>query len=78
MKGLLVLILRILFDEVFAKRITRGARGNNTGLQCSVNSANSPVKAWRLIFTHSILDTIVDQTNEYGEVRCNAVMVLVH
>ena len=55
------------FEDVFSKRNTRGAIGNSTGLQCSPNLVNSPAKAWRQIFTHSLLDKVVSYTNEYGE-----------
>ena len=58
------------FQEQFAKMSTRGNTGDRTGLQCSVNSVNSPGKAWRQIFTHSILDKIVAYTNDYGLDRC--------
>ena len=55
------------FNDVFASRSTRGAtRRMNTGLQVSVSSVNSPAKAWRQIFTSSILDKIVLHTNLYG------------
>ena len=60
-----------LFQQHFSKKITRGTDVNTsrTGLQCSPNSVNSPAKAWREIFTHSILDKIVAYTNEYGEIK---------
>ena len=57
------------FQEVFEKRNTRLSQGDRTGLQCSVNSVNSPTKSWRQIFTNSILDKIVLYTNQYGEQR---------
>ena len=61
------------FVEHFSKKETRGSTGdvgNTLGLQCSVNSVNSPAKAWQQIFTASILDKIVAHTNDYGEVYC--------
>ena len=55
------------FNNVFATKSTRGSTGTlNTGLQVSVSSVNSPAKAWRQIFTSSILDKIVSHTNAYG------------
>ena len=47
-----------------------GDVGNTLGLQCSVNSVNSPAKAWRQIFTAALLDKIVAHKNDYGEVYC--------
>ena len=41
-----------------------------TGLKCSYNTVNSPMKAWRHIFTASILEMIVKHTNEYGMLHC--------
>ena len=41
-----------------------------TGLRWSYNTVNSPMKAWRHIFTSSILDMIVKQTNEYCVLHC--------
>jgi hypothetical protein len=38
-----------------------------TGLQVPLAHANSVVKAWRLVFTSSILEMIVKHTNAYGE-----------
>ena len=57
------------FNEVFEKHNTRHLCGDRTGLQCSVNSVNSPLKAWRQIFTNSILDKIVLYTNQYRDNR---------
>ena len=51
------------FEESFTRRSTR----IKSGLQCSPSSVNTPSKAWRQIFTNSILDKIVGYTNEYGE-----------
>ena len=42
-----------------------------TRLQCSQNSANTPAKAWRQIFTESLLNKIVTYTNEYGVFKAN-------
>ena len=62
------------FAEEFQRRRTRlssgGCHGDRTGLQCAESSVNSPNKAWRQIFTNSILDKIVSYTNLYGEERC--------
>ena len=38
-------------------------------LLVSVNSVNSPSKAWRMIFTNAILNRITSYTNEYGHAR---------
>ena len=40
-----------------------------TGLVISHVSVNSPIKAWRSIFSNRILDTIVRYTNEYGSLK---------
>ena len=42
------------------------------GLQSSKNTVNSPMKAWRQVFTNSILDRIVKYTNEYGDCKLNS------
>ena len=34
------------FNEVFEKHNMRHSCGDRTGLQCSVNSVNSPLKDW--------------------------------
>jgi DNA polymerase III epsilon subunit-like protein len=52
------------FNAAFTSSCRSGA--NRTGLQVSPAMANSPIKAWRLIFTASILDRLVQHTNKYG------------
>ena len=47
------------FEESFTWRSTR----IKSGLQCSPSSVNTPSKAWRQIFTNSILDKIVGYTD---------------
>ncbi|KAG7373225.1 DNA polymerase III PolC [Nitzschia inconspicua] len=37
-----------------------------TGIQVSLSSVDSPIKAWRLIFSAEILGQIVKHTNKYG------------
>jgi hypothetical protein len=36
------------------------------GLQCSKNTVNSPLKAWRHIWKNSLLDNIVKYSDQYG------------
>jgi hypothetical protein len=60
-----------LFNDEFQKRSTRNADDvTRVGVQCSTNSVNSPSKAWSQIFTVSILNRIVQYTNDYGSVKC--------
>ncbi len=64
-----------LFKEEFSKRVTRNSNNTEanqvlvTGIQCAVNSINTPMKSWRQIFTNSILDKMVRYTNEYGSLK---------
>ncbi len=58
-----------LFEEKLRSSST--TRNNNNepllvGLKCSSNSVNSPPKAWNAIFTRSLIQRIVDYTNDYG------------
>ncbi|KAG7354197.1 PolC-type DNA polymerase III [Nitzschia inconspicua] len=53
------------FTERFSSPRRPGER--RTGLQVSEGMANSPIKAWRLIFTTAILERIVKHTNKYGQ-----------
>jgi DNA polymerase III epsilon subunit-like protein len=46
---------------------TRSGGKPVSGIQQSKNSLNSPMKAWRQIFTDKFLTKIVKYTNEYGE-----------
>lgn len=55
------------FDN-YQSATARGGR-SKTGLQCSPFDVNSPIRAWRQIFTHTILEKIVKYTNEYGVVH---------
>jgi Transposase IS4 len=56
-----------LFKEHFT---STGRSGRDmTGLQCSPIDVNTPMRAWRQIFTNSILDKIVRYTNEYGQLN---------
>jgi DNA polymerase III subunit epsilon len=66
-------------DELFAAamedndartRLRRESQ-NKTGVRCSVNSVNSPVKAWRHIFTSNLLEKVTKYTNEYGNAKCS-------
>ena len=54
-----------LFQEEF-KRVSR-TETVKTGLIAPIASVNSPLRAWRQIFTTHILDKIVQHTNDYGE-----------
>lgn len=58
-----------MFVDEQTRRQTRNTNGEQLtiGLQVSKNSVNSPLKAWRAIFTETILKKIVSYTNEYGE-----------
>jgi Transposase IS4 len=60
-----------LFNNKFSKRQTQNTSADEkrTGLQCSENLVNSPIKAWRSISTISILEKIVNYTNECGDVK---------
>ena len=42
---------------------------NKTGLQCNPMDVSTPIRAWRQIFTKTLLDKIVKYTNEYGEAK---------
>ena len=57
--------------EKFKEYMTSSSRSASakTGIQVSPASANSPIKAWRLIFTTTILERlpVVKHTNKYGE-----------
>ena len=55
-----------LFEEAFTSTNRSGKL--RTGLQVPPSYANSPIKAWRLMFTNSILEKIVKHTNAYGEI----------
>lgn len=61
--------------EVLRGCTTRNVEGReiNTGprLKISRNSVNSPIKAWRYIFTDVLLHKIVDYTNDYGNEKCS-------
>lgn len=59
--------------EKFQEVVTSTGRSGavRTGLQVSPVQANSPMKAWRLMFTNNILDKITRYTNRYGELQCN-------
>ena len=62
-----------LFENYFSHRyntreLNKNKKPTRVGIQVSVNSANSPMKAWKQIFTDKILNFVVKQTNEYGSV----------
>ena len=62
------------FHEYINQNRTRSSSNNRNiprlGPQPSKSSINSPIKAWRFIFTESILNKIVKYTNDYGDVYC--------
>lgn len=60
------------FLSVISRIDTRLVKGmSNVGLQVSPNSFNSPIKAWRHIFTDALLNKIVIYTNDYGGENCS-------
>jgi hypothetical protein len=55
------------FQQVLKTRSSRRDDGEIvTGMKVLKTSANSPAKAWRLIMTTTILDKIVEYSNDYG------------
>lgn len=56
-----------LFDATFTS--SRRTSRTLTGLLCSPIDVNTPMRAWRQVFTNSILDKIVRHTNEYGRLH---------
>lgn len=58
--------------DQFKEHFTSQCRSSvvRTGIQVSPGMANSPIKAWRLIFTAAILEKIIRYTNRYGERNC--------
>ena len=54
--------------ELFEQHFTLNCRNQRktTGLQCSPVDVATPAKAWRYLFTKSMLEKIVKYTNEYG------------
>jgi hypothetical protein len=57
------------FEEVSWTRSVRCDGELRVGSTVVKSSANSPIKAWRLLMTNSILETIVDCSNEYGKLQ---------
>lgn len=57
-----------LFDAAFTSNARRSNRAL-TGLLCSPIDVNTPMRAWRQVFTNSILEKIVRHTNEYGRLH---------
>ena len=57
--------------QKFNKHFTSSgqSRRHRTGLQCSPIDINSPMRAWREVFKTSLLDKIVNYTNDYGRVN---------
>ena len=55
--------------QQFKERFTSPVQSRRpmVGLQCHPMDVNTPIRAWRQIFTKTILDKIVKYTNEYGE-----------
>jgi hypothetical protein len=57
--------------QMFKEATTSVARNRRqrTGLLCNPISVNTPLRAWRSIFTDVLLNKIVKYTNEYGEMH---------
>jgi hypothetical protein len=57
--------------ELFKEQSTSVARSrrDKQGLICNPISVNTPLRAWRAIFTDVLLHKIVKYTNEYGELH---------
>jgi Transposase IS4 len=55
----------------FIRHFTSSNRSqrNKTGLQCNPIDVSTPIRAWRQIFTKTLLDKIVKYTNNYGEAK---------
>ena len=62
---------KIAPERLFKAHVQSPSRGAKirTGLVISHVSVNSPIKAWRSIFSNKILETIVSHTNEYGSIK---------
>jgi hypothetical protein len=45
--------------------------GETCKLKVAATTVNSPMKAWRFIFTDSLLNKIVKYTNDYGAAKCS-------
>ena len=48
---------------------TGRSQRQKTGLLCSPIDVNTPIRAWRQVFTHALLEKIVRYTNEYGQLH---------
>lgn len=62
-----------LFAQELSRRMTRAVDSDGpatTGLRCASMTVNTPIRAWKSIFTDSLLKKIVGYTNEYGEANC--------
>jgi hypothetical protein len=55
------------FEDHFTA--TGCSQQHRMGLQCSIIEVCTPLRAWRQIFTNSLLDKIVKYMNEYGVVH---------
>lgn len=58
------------FEGINADQFFRDNLETAEGHTGSINSVNSPIKAWRRVFTQQILNGIVANTNEYGNLLC--------
>jgi hypothetical protein len=57
--------------QLFEKQFTATSRSRRSlmGMQCTNIEVSTPLRAWRRIFTNSLLDKIVKYTNEIGVVH---------
>jgi hypothetical protein len=58
-------------EDSFREYYTVASRSQKlvSGLVCNPIDVNSPIRAWREVFKRTILDKIVNYTNEYGQLN---------
>ena len=60
-------------SKLFQERFTWSGHHRTkqlVGLKCNPMDVNTPIRAWRQVFTKVILQKIVTYTNEYREMNC--------